>query len=107
MADVTRNRYATLLKSKMSPESYQRLVTLENEKLFDFIGEYVELCQPDSVYMCDDSDADAEYIRKKALISGRRPHSPGKAIPSTMTDTTIRGGRPGQPRIWFQKKTCH
>ena len=70
MVDLNRNPYASLLKSKMSDESYRRLVALENEKLFDFVGEYIELCQPDSVYMCDDSDADAEYLRKKALELG-------------------------------------
>jgi len=59
-----------LLKEKMSEESYQKLVALENEKLSDFIGEYVELCEPDSVYMCDDSDADAEYVRKRSMELG-------------------------------------
>jgi phosphoenolpyruvate carboxykinase (GTP) len=70
MVDLNRNRYASLLKSKMSDESYRKLAALENEKLFDFVGEYIELCQPASVYMCDDSDADAEYIRKRARELG-------------------------------------
>jgi phosphoenolpyruvate carboxykinase (GTP) len=70
MVDLDRNRYASLLKSKMSGESYRRLIALENEKLFDFVGEYIELCQPDSVTMCNDSDADAEYIRRNALERG-------------------------------------
>lgn len=63
-------KYAELLKSKMSDESYAKLTALENEKLFNFVGEYVELCEPDSVYMCDDSDKDAEYIRQRALELG-------------------------------------
>ncbi len=63
-------KYEALLKAKMSEESYQKLVALENNKLFDFIGEYVELCEPDSVYMCDDSDADAEYVRKRSIEIG-------------------------------------
>jgi phosphoenolpyruvate carboxykinase (GTP) len=70
MTDFDRNAHTPLLKSKMSPESFRRLAALENQKLFDFVGEYVELCEPDSVYMCDDSDADAEYIRKKAVELG-------------------------------------
>ncbi len=70
MVDLNRNQYASLLKSKMSNESYRKLAALENQKLFDFVGEYIELCQPESVYMCDDSDTDAEYIRKKALELG-------------------------------------
>lgn len=70
MKNFDKNRFAPLLKAKMSSESYRRLIALNNEKLFNFIGEYIDLCQPDSVYMCDDSDADAEYIRLKAIETG-------------------------------------
>jgi phosphoenolpyruvate carboxykinase (GTP) len=70
MADFDNNRFAPLLKSKMSPESYGKLVELGNESLFTFVGEYTELCEPDSVYMCDDSDGDAEYIRQNSLRRG-------------------------------------
>jgi phosphoenolpyruvate carboxykinase (GTP) len=67
MSKLDENRYAPLLKGKMSAESYRKLLTLDNAKLFEFIGEYTELCEPDSVYMCDDSDEDAEYLRKNSL----------------------------------------
>jgi phosphoenolpyruvate carboxykinase (GTP) len=70
MGDLNKNRYAPLLRNKMSDVSFGKLTALENEKLFDFIGEYIELCQPESVYMCDDSDDDAEYIRKRSLQLG-------------------------------------
>ena len=60
-------RYTSLLKRKMDEVSFDRLMVLENEKLVSFIGEWVEICDPDSVFMCDDSDDDAEYIRLKAL----------------------------------------
>ncbi len=64
------NKYETLLKSKMSEEGYGKLAALENEKLFNFVGKYIELCNPDSVYMCDDSDADADYVRQRSLDKG-------------------------------------
>ncbi len=70
MPDFDKNRYAPILKEKMSAESYRKLTALENLKLFDFVGEYVELCKPDSVYMCDDSDTDAEYLKRNALKLG-------------------------------------
>ncbi len=63
-------KYEDLLKSKMSEEGYEKLTALKNPKLFNFVGEYVELCEPDSVYMCDDSDTDADYIRQKAMDKG-------------------------------------
>ena len=74
MSWLDNNRYAPLLRHKMSAESYRKLLELSNSKLFDFVGEYVELCEPDSVYMCDDSDEDAEYIRKNSL--GLREEKP-------------------------------
>jgi len=67
MSSVDNSRYAPLLKEKMSAESYRKLSELDNLTLFEFVGEYTELCEPDSVYMCDDSDEDAEYIREKSL----------------------------------------
>jgi phosphoenolpyruvate carboxykinase (GTP) len=70
MSGLENNRYAPLLKQKMSSVSYQRLVELKHPALFEFVGEYVELCEPDSVYMCNDSDEDAEYIRSMAQKLG-------------------------------------
>ncbi|MFO7870503.1 MAG: phosphoenolpyruvate carboxykinase (GTP) [Kiritimatiellia bacterium] len=67
---MMKNGYEELLKSKMSEESYRKLTALENNKLNDFVGEWVALCEPDSVYMCDDSNADAEYVRRKCLEKG-------------------------------------
>lgn len=60
-------KYTQLLQDKMSDESYAKLVHLNNQKVFDFVGQYVELCDPESVYMCNDSDEDAAYVRNKAL----------------------------------------
>ena len=45
-------------------------MALDNTKLFNFVGEWVELCNPDTVYMCDDSDADAETVRKRSMEIG-------------------------------------
>ncbi len=63
-------RFTELLKSKMSEEGYGKLIALDNEKLINFVGEYVELCEPESVYMCDDSDEDADYIRSMVTEKG-------------------------------------
>jgi phosphoenolpyruvate carboxykinase (GTP) len=65
-----KEEYAALLKKKMTEEGYRKLMALENPKLFDFLGEFVELCDPDSVYMCNDSEEDAEYVRRTALELG-------------------------------------
>ncbi len=63
------SKYTELLKEKLGA-TFTKLEVLNNEKLNNFIGEYVELCSPDSVYFCDDSDADAEYVSRRSLELG-------------------------------------
>lgn len=60
-------KYESLLKTKMSDESYKRLTALGNEKVLNFIGEFTEHCEPDTVYVCDDSSEDEKYIRDMSL----------------------------------------
>mgnify|MGYP006303043905 FL=1 len=76
------SKYEALLKSKMSDESYAKLVALENKRLFDFIGEYIELCDPDTVFFADDSDEDAEFIRQRAKELGEEKQlaKPGQTV---------------------------
>lgn len=62
--------YDTLLKSKMSNESYQKLSALNNDKVMDFIGFFVDHCEPDSVFICNDSEQDIQYVRDQALALG-------------------------------------
>jgi len=60
-------KYADLLKTKCCKKSYEKLTALNNAGLFEFVRKYTELCNPDSVYVCDDSDQDREYIGNRAL----------------------------------------
>ncbi len=64
------SKYEKLLKGKMSEESFQKLIRLENEKVMDFIGEFAEHCNPVSLYVCDDSEKDRMYIRQTAITKG-------------------------------------
>ena len=59
-----------LLKARMSAESYAKLAALENQKVMDFIGFFVAHCDPASVYVCDDSEQDVQYVRDQALALG-------------------------------------
>ena len=61
------SKYDSLLKSKMSEESYRKLANLGNEKVIEFIGEFTEHCDPNTVYVCDDSREDEDYVRRMAL----------------------------------------
>jgi phosphoenolpyruvate carboxykinase (GTP) len=61
-----KGQYLKLLKAKCSKASYGKLIALNNLQLWNFVAKYAELCRPSSIYICDDSYADAQYIRKKA-----------------------------------------
>lgn len=63
-------KYAELLRTKCGREGYQKLVELNNVNLHDFIGKYVEHCNPASIFVRADSAEDAQYIRKKAIENG-------------------------------------
>ncbi len=63
-------KYERILKEKMSDESYNKLIALNNKKLYDFVGYWVENNEPDTVYMCDDSKEDEEYVRRIAIEKG-------------------------------------
>jgi phosphoenolpyruvate carboxykinase (GTP) len=64
------SKYTDLLKSKMSDASFAKLTALENEKVMDFVGQFAEHCNPSSLYVCDDSKEDEQYLRDQALALG-------------------------------------
>ena len=61
--------YLDLISEKCGQEGLQKLTLLNNSKVIDFVGKYIEHCNPDTVYICDDSDKDKRYIRDKAIES--------------------------------------
>ncbi len=63
-------KYSDILQKKMTKDSYQKLIALKNIKLYDFAGKFAEHCDPESLYVCDDSKKDEEYIRKMAVEKG-------------------------------------
>ncbi len=55
------------LKTRLSKESYENLMRIENPTLHHFIAEYVNLCNPAQVYVCTDSAEDIHYTREAAI----------------------------------------
>jgi phosphoenolpyruvate carboxykinase (GTP) len=62
--------YLKLLEKKCGEKNYQKLLDLNNPELMGFIARYVELCNPDSVFVRTADPADVAYIRNKALEMG-------------------------------------
>ena len=59
-----------MLKSRLGAENYQKLMKIANPELHHFIATYVELCNPDKVFVCTDSPADIQYVRQEAIRAG-------------------------------------
>ena len=59
-----------ILKEKLTAENHSKLTALNNPKMHEFIADAIELTGADSVYVCTDSEADREYIRRQAIKLG-------------------------------------
>ncbi|MHC1610447.1 MAG: phosphoenolpyruvate carboxykinase (GTP) [Candidatus Methanospirareceae archaeon] len=59
-----------MLKVRLGEENWEKLVKIENPELHQFIAKYVELCNPDKVFVCTDSPEDIQYVREEAIRSG-------------------------------------
>ena len=42
-----------ILKSRLTPENYKRLIKIDNASLHEFVGKYIQLCNPDKVFVVD------------------------------------------------------
>ncbi len=60
----------TILKAKLDDSNYRKLIAIDNPALHDFIARYIELCNPDRVFVASDLPEDIQYIRKTAIELG-------------------------------------
>ena len=73
--------YTTILINRLSKQGLSKLNRINNPKVHQFIAEYLELCNPDSVFVCTDSEEDLQYIRDSAI----RNHEEAKLATSGNT----------------------
>ncbi len=56
-----------LFRSKMDDSSFEKLAAIDNAEAIDFVAEAIELCQPESVFVGDDSAEDTAFCRQLSL----------------------------------------
>jgi phosphoenolpyruvate carboxykinase (GTP) len=56
-----------MLKNKLGEGNYHKLLGIDNPQLHEFVARYVELCNPDRVFVSTDSPEDIAYIREAAI----------------------------------------
>jgi phosphoenolpyruvate carboxykinase (GTP) len=59
-----------ILRARLGVGNYQKLIRIDNPELHHFIARYVELCNPDKIFVCTDSLEDIEYVRCEAIRGG-------------------------------------
>ena len=59
-----------VLNKRLSGDGHEKLLKINNPELFEFIEKYVELCNPDKIFICADTPADVNYIRETSLKNG-------------------------------------
>ncbi len=65
MSDIS-----NMLKKKLTAENYNKLITLDNPRVNEFVADAIELCSPASVFICTDKPEDLEDTRRGALETG-------------------------------------
>ncbi len=70
------------LRSRLSPQHFDKLARIPQPRLHRLVALTIQVCNPDRVFVCDDSPADLDYIRQAAIRGGEeRPLSiPGHTI---------------------------
>lgn len=71
-----------LIKEKCDRENYNKLIKIENSHLHEFIANFIKHFNPETVFICDDSDKDFDYIRNKAIKDGEeiKLRTPGHTV---------------------------
>jgi phosphoenolpyruvate carboxykinase (GTP) len=62
--------YLDFLRDRLDSGHFDKLAALENQKLFRFVAEAIELCDPETVYVCTDEKDDIDYVRNQAIAGG-------------------------------------
>lgn len=59
-----------LLKARIGDNGYRKLMAMDNPEMHKFVAEYIELCNPDRIFVSSDSPDDIKYIRESAIRNG-------------------------------------
>jgi phosphoenolpyruvate carboxykinase (GTP) len=93
-----------IIRSRCDIKNYNKIKEINNKYLFDFISEIVDILKPDSIFVCNDTKEDFDYIREKAIkdneesklsINGHTVHFDGEndqARDKRMTKFLVKNG---------------
>jgi len=59
-----------ILKERCDGKNYEKIVKLKNDYVFKFAAKFIKLLNPRSIFVCEDSQSDFDYIREKTIKDG-------------------------------------
>ena len=63
------NPYLEVLRPKLSQPDYEKLSSMANPNVHEFIAKASDLCHPDRIFICSDSKEDIAYVRRQAIAT--------------------------------------
>lgn len=64
------NKSLKFLQSRLGEKDFAKLAAIDNADMHAFVAKYIEICNPDRVFVCTDTLADRRWIRKEAIRRG-------------------------------------
>jgi phosphoenolpyruvate carboxykinase (GTP) len=56
-----------ILKNRLNQKDYQKIITLDNPSINAFIASFIEICNPQKIFVATDSPEDILYTREAAI----------------------------------------
>lgn len=56
-----------LLENSLNKLDYKKIIKIDNPELHTFISEFIKICNPSKVTVCEDSEKDIKYTREAAI----------------------------------------
>jgi phosphoenolpyruvate carboxykinase (GTP) len=57
----------TILQNRLTQKDYQKISKLNNPAINNFIATYIDICNPEKIYVATDATEDVKYTRESAL----------------------------------------
>lgn len=59
-----------ILQRRLASTEYAKLKRIDNLAVHEFVADAIALCDPESVFICDDSEDALKYVREQAIANG-------------------------------------
>ncbi len=64
------NEDLKIIEERCDGKNYKKIVEIKNDHVLKFVAKFIKLLNPGSIFICEDSLSDFDYIRKKTIRDG-------------------------------------